>query len=132
MKGGGRGTQHQKQTLKRALQICNIDKAVSVLFGKVVNPCAIAYILREVTNPYTVGDVLSITQTGQTSEYTVEEYGMFKQKWLVSYEISIYTYDQRLSSTNVLGPLIPSCYVFWNWTFIILLEVTDLGVNKCK
>lgn len=80
MKGGGRGTQHQKQTLKRALQICNIDKAVSVLFGKVVNPCAIAYILREVTNPYTVGDVLSITQTGQTSEYTVEEYGMFKQK----------------------------------------------------
>lgn len=73
-------TPHQKQTLKRALQICNIDKAVSVLFGKVVNPCTIAYILREVTNPYAISDVLSITQTGQTSEYTVEEYGMFMQK----------------------------------------------------
>lgn len=69
------------------MQICNINKAVSVLFGKVVNPCAITYILGGVINPYAIADVLSITQTGQTSECNVEEYSMFMQKWLVSYEM---------------------------------------------
>lgn len=65
---------------KRTLQTCNINKAVSVLFGNVVNPGAITYVLGEVINPYAIADVLSITQTGQTSECNVEEYSIFMQK----------------------------------------------------
>lgn len=69
-----------QKTKKRTLQTCNINKAVSVLFGNVVNPGAITYVLGEVINPYAIADVLSITQTGQTSECNVEEYSIFMQK----------------------------------------------------
>lgn len=71
----------KKETLKRTLQICNINKAVSVFcVGEVVNPCAITYVLGEVINPYAIADALSIAQTGQTPEYHVKERNMFMQK----------------------------------------------------
>lgn len=69
----------KKKTTKT--QNCNINKPVSVLFGKVINySYAITPILGEVINPYATANVLSIAQTSQTSECNVEQSSVFMQK----------------------------------------------------
>lgn len=83
LKGGvGWGTQTKHTNLT---DLSNINKS----FSHVCKSCkSLCYNLGPggVINQCAMVDV-SATQTGQTSECSVEEYGVFIQKFVVSYEI---------------------------------------------